>query len=298
MDLNKIASFVRVVDSGSFTAAARLLVQPKSSVSRAVAALERDLGVRLLQRTTRKLHLTDAGRAYYDLCSRALAGLEEAGAAAQQLQDEPSGLIRVTSVGDIGAFLLAPIAKRFLQKHAQIRLDVILTPRHVDLVQEGVDLALRAGRLADSSLIARPLGALRDGIFAAPAYLKRHGRPRSIADLARHACLTFRARGAEQVWELIGPAGVERVAVSGVLNADSFEYLHEAIAQGTGLGMLPLFTCRASDPHARLQRVLPHYASAGSPLHLVYPSARFVPKRVALLRDALLAEIPPMLGDI
>jgi DNA-binding transcriptional LysR family regulator len=296
MDLNRIETFVRVVEAGSFSAAAMRLGQPKSSVSRAISALEQALGVRLLQRTTRKLHLTEAGSAYYDLASRAMTGLDEARAAAQQLQDEPAGLVRVTAAVDIGTWLLAPVLHRFMQRYPAVRVDVMLTPRQVDLVQEGVDLALRAGKLADTALVARGLGALRAGVFAAPAYLAGAGTPKKLADLARYNCLSFRSRSDSETWELIGPAGLERVTVSGSLNADSFEYLRAAVALGNGLGLLPLFTCTGRTDED-LVRVLPSHATAGTPLHLVYPSARFVPKRVALLRDALLAEIPPMLSS-
>lgn len=294
MDLNKVASFVQVVDSGSFTAAGRLRGQPKSSISRAVSSLETDLGVRLLQRTTRKLHLTEAGRLFYDRAARALAGLDEASAAAQQLQDTASGTVRITTVHDIGTWLLAPAIAKFRERFAHIQLDVIITPRHVDLVHENVDLALRAGALQDSSLIARPLGRLSAGIFAAPSYLRRYGVPQSLRDLQQHECLRFRSREDYADWRLSGPDGEQTLRVRGAINADGYEFLRSAVTLGLGCGLMPLFAC-PQIPHAQWQRVLPQYRAVGAPLHLVYPSARFVPKRVAVLRDCLLEEIPPLL---
>ncbi|HKY91569.1 MAG TPA: LysR family transcriptional regulator, partial [Nevskiaceae bacterium] len=165
MDLNNIRLFVRVVETGSFTAAANQLGLPKSSVSRGVAMLESSLGVRLLQRTTRRLSLTEAGRAFHDSAAGALAQLDEAQAAASQEQEEVAGVVRITASVDIGVWLLAPIVKGFLADHPRARVDVMLTARVVDLVQEGFDLALRAGRLLDSRLVARPLGVLRAGLY-------------------------------------------------------------------------------------------------------------------------------------
>ena len=150
IDLNRIRLFVRVAEAGSFTAAARLSALPKSSVSRAVAALERDLAVQLIQRTTRRLLLTEAGRAYYESVSRALSGIDEAAAAVSELQDAPRGPVRITAPADLGQWLLAPILVRFARRYPEVHLEVSLTQRLVDLVHEGFDLALRVGRLADS----------------------------------------------------------------------------------------------------------------------------------------------------
>src|SRR5258706_15126102 len=207
MDLNRIRLFVRVAEAGSFTAAARIVGLPKSSVSRGVAALERDLGVRLIQRTTRRLHLTEAGRAYYESVSRALSGVEEAAAAVSELQDAPSGPVRLTAPLDLGLWLLAPSVARFAERYREVRLDVALTQRVVDLVREGVDLALRAGKLADTGLVARPLGLVRAGLFASRRYLKRKGRPHSVRELAEHDCVLFRANGGRAGRDLVGPAG-------------------------------------------------------------------------------------------
>jgi len=297
MDLNRAELFVRVVEAGSFTAAARQLELPKSSVSRGVAALEQDLGVRLLQRTTRRLSLTDAGRVYFETASQAISGLREAESALSRLQEEPRGTLRVTASLDIGVMLLAPVVAQFVSRYPAVRVDTMLTPRNVDLVQEGVDLALRAGRLADNTLVARPVGLLRAGLFAAPEYLKRHGRPQSVAELRDHRCLTFRAGGGVTQWELIGPAGTERVEVTGAINADGFEFLYEMVARGLGIGLLPLYLCPRLSGRAGLARILPEYATTGAPLHVVYPSARFLPKRVTLLRDMLLEALPPLLAD-
>ncbi len=285
MDLNKISVFSKVVEAGSFTAAAQHLGLPKSSVSRAVKQLEEELGVRLLHRTTRQLRLTDAGRLYHDRASRAIAGLEDARAAVSASEREPHGTVRLTAPADLAARLLAPIVTRFVREHPAIHVDLVLTNRYVDLVQEGIDLALRAGRLQDSSLIVRPLGLASGGLFASPAYLRRRGTPKRPADLAKHDCILFRPQSGDHTrWALVGPKGPVAVEVSGPLSVDDFSFVFHAVTEGAGIGVLPSGGCARI---ARLERVLPDHSMRGVPLQLVYPSARFLPHRVVLLRDAI-----------
>jgi DNA-binding transcriptional LysR family regulator len=295
IDLNRIRLFVGVVEAGSFTAAAAAAGLPKSSISRGVAALERDLGVRLIQRTTRRVQVTEAGRTYYDSVSRALSGIDEATEAVADLTDVPRGTVRLTAPADTGGRLLAPSLTRFARRYPDVQLEVSLTQRVVDLVHEGFDLAVRIGKLSDSRLMARPLGPVRAGVFASPQYLKRRGRPRSVAELARHECLLFRSSGGRAVWELIGPAGPEKVEVHGAINADDHHMISEAAAGSHGLALLPIFASCGRRAGPELTRVLPHHATVAVPLHLVYPSARLLPKRVALLRDQLLEDLPPLL---
>src|SRR3989442_14807870 len=169
IDLNRVRLFVRVAEAGSFTAAARLSGLPTSSVSRAVAALERELAVRLIQRTTRRLQLTEAGRVYYESVSRALSGMDEAAAAVSELQDAPHGRVRITAAADLGHWLLAPSLVRFATRYPEVQIEVSPTQRIVDLVHEGFDLALRVGKLADNRLVARALGPVRAGYLRGAA---------------------------------------------------------------------------------------------------------------------------------
>jgi DNA-binding transcriptional LysR family regulator len=286
-DLNHVSVFVRVVEGGSFTAAARALGLPKSSVSRSVSRLEAELGVRLLQRTTRSVHLTDAGHAYYDTVSRALVGLQEAQAAISDMQATPTGVVRVTSASDIGVNVLAALVARFVQKHPSIHVEMVLTGRFLNLVEEGVDLAVRAGKLDDSSLVARRVGSLEARLFAAPGYLRRHAVPKSVKELASHDAILFRARRGRAVWQLSGPKGVEKVDVTGRVSADDFAFVRQMMLAGAGIGLVPWTTCAQDVERGRLVRVLPEYAAPGGALHVVYPSARYMPQRVALLRDFL-----------
>jgi DNA-binding transcriptional LysR family regulator len=289
MDLNRAAIFVRVVEEGGFTAAARALRLPKSSVSRAVSLLEEELGARLLQRSTRKIRLTEAGTTFYQRASRGIAGVEEAAAAVGDLQGSLRGPIRITAPADAGVWLLAPLVSRFAEMHPAVHLDVVLTGRVVDLVAEGFDFALRAGALRDSSLVARKLGRIETALYAAPAYLARRGTPARVADLASHDCVLFRADRGRATWHLSGPAGDERVEVSGPVGVDDFSFLQRIVVAGTGVGLLPSFLCRGAVDDRSLVRLLPGYAVRTGAFHLLYSSARYLPHRAAAFRDFLIA---------
>jgi DNA-binding transcriptional LysR family regulator len=291
VDLNHIAMFVRVVEDESFSAAAKALGLPKSSVSRSVARLEEDLGVRLLHRTTRKLSLTEAGRAFFDRVRDPMVGLGEAMNEAEDMGVEPRGAVRLTAPVDLGALLLPDVIARFAQRYPQIRVELSLTARVVDLVEEGFDLAVRAARLPDSTLVARKLGDSPLGVFASPTYLRRRGRPRAVADLAAHDCILFRARGGKSTWSLLGPDGVEPVDVRGSVSADDMTFVLRAVASCMGLGLLPLFfqsTCAERD---KIVRVLPDHAIDSGSIYVVTPTARHEPARVALFREFLVTSL-------
>src|SRR5262245_60981856 len=200
VDLRRVAAFVRVVEAGSFSAAAVALRLPTSSVSRAVAGLEDELGVRLLHRTTRKLTLTDAGQAYFARMQAVLAEANEATQEALTSASDPRGQVRVTAPVDLGVLFLPPIIAELAARHPRLTIEMSLTSRRVDLVEEGFDLAIRAAVLEDSSLVARKLGMTDLGVFAAPAYVDRRGRPRTVADLAAHDCVVYRTRGGAMPW--------------------------------------------------------------------------------------------------
>jgi DNA-binding transcriptional LysR family regulator len=286
---------VRVVEAGSFTAAAAALGVRKSSVSRSVAGLEGALGIRLLQRTTRKLSLTDAGRAYYDRTRDALLGLEEAQQAVSSLGAEPRGVVRVTAPVDL-ARDLATVTAAFLRANPGVRVETVLTARFVDLVKEGFDLAVRAGPLADSSLHARKLGDAELGLFASPAYLDTVGRPRRLADLARHECVLYRAGSAAARWRLSGPRGEEEVSVHGRVDTDELAFVRGMVLAGFGVALLPVGFVAPFAEAGEMERVLPRYALRSSSVHVVWPSRRFEPAAVRLFREALAEGMPRTLG--
>lgn len=289
VDLNRVGIFVRVVEDGGFTAAARSLGLPKSSVSRAVALLERELDVRLLMRSTRAVTLTEAGEAFYARASRGIAAIAEGAELVVDLDASLTGRIRVTAPVDAGSWLLAPIVAEFTLAHPGVHIDVVLTSRIVDLVEERFDLALRAGRLRDQSLIARKLANVEFGLYGAPRYLETHGAPESPADLAQHRFVTFRdPRPRVRLVCQNGDTPIE-AELSGSIVADDLSFMFHATIAGAGLALLPSFMA-ASQPES-VTRVLADWCVPGDEFQLVYPSARYVPRRVAAFRDAVLERL-------
>jgi DNA-binding transcriptional LysR family regulator len=291
MDLNRVSLFTQVVEAGSFTRAAAQLGVTTSSVSRALQRLEEDLGVRLLQRTTRRLHLTAVGRAYFDQVRGALALLREAGATASEMSEEPQGAVRVTVPPSLASPLIQMLAT-FHQQYPKIRVELSVAQRLIDVVEEGFDLAVRVGPLRDSSLVARRVGTLRSGLFASREYVRRRGQPDKLADLVKHECVLFRGRGGKATWHLRDGDRVRSVEVTGVFDVDEIPSAHQAVRAGLGIGFMSFF----ASAHGRgLVRILPRYVSSDIPVSLVSPSKRLEPARVVLLRDFLavhLAALP------
>jgi len=288
-DLNAALLFVRVVEAGSLRAASRLTGVPKSTLSRKLAELEERLGARLLQRTTRRIGLTELGRSYHAQASVAVAQLLEAERSISQAQSEPSGTLRLTASTSVGTLLLPELLLAFLKAHPQVRLHVELTDRVVDLVQEGFDLAIRAGPLADSSLVAQRLADLDMHVHASPAYLAAHGRPRTLDDLAKHELLVFSSVG--DSWRFVNGRRAVTIPVSGRLVVNSLSLLRDAAIAGLGLARLPSVIAEPAVHDGRLVRLLEDYAPRPAPLHAVYPSARYVAPAVrallGLLRERL-----------
>jgi len=292
MDLNRAATFLRVVESGGFTAAATSLGLPTSSVSRSVSKLEQDLGVVLLERTTRRVALTDVGRAYFERVREALAGLDEATAVALDAAREPQGLVRIACPADF-APALAPVVVRFIQTYPRIRVELSSSTRAAELVGEHADLGIAIGKLPDSSLVSRRIGEAVHGLYAAPSYLAAHGRPRTLAELSRHAAILVR-NGVSR-WELTGPSGVETVAVRGIVAADHLGFVIDATLAGLGIALLPEFGTSVHLASGALVQVLPRFRTTIR-LQLVTPAARHLPHRVALLRDFLAANLSGACG--
>jgi DNA-binding transcriptional LysR family regulator len=274
VDLNDIVMFARVVEAGSFTAAARLLGMPKTTVSRRVAALEREVGVRLLQRTTRSLNLTDAGRLYYERSSLALRALDEANLQLSEARTEPSGTIRISSPVGFGGHFLTGMVFDFLALHPKTKVELRLTDDKFNLVESGIDLAFRTGILQDSTLIARKLGATHRVLCASPGYLARRGVPAVPADLVRHHCVIAGASTANASWVLDGPHGQETVTVSGRFAANEMQAVIAAAIAGYGIAQLPHGIVEAPITDGRLRRVLEGYTTPAGGLYVVYPSSR------------------------
>jgi DNA-binding transcriptional LysR family regulator len=286
-DLNGALVLVRVVQAGSFRAAAERLGMPKTTVSRKVSELEAQLKVQLLQRTTRKLSLTDAGMAFVEEAEAAIARLEAAQEAVTELQREPRGRLRITTAVSIGELFLAPLLTQFLEAFPTVEVVLLLSDRLVDLVEERFDLAIRAGHLGDSSLIARRIGSACDRVVASPDYLARHGTPKRPSDLASHACLRFSRSGAEprSNWSFGAGTRNSDVTVSGRLVSDDWVVLRTAAEQGLGIARLPGLLAHGALQSGRLVPLLEDQAPPPTPVQLVLPSGTRLPARTRAFID-------------
>ncbi|MBX5100374.1 LysR family transcriptional regulator [Rhizobium lentis] len=274
LDLNDIVVFARVVEAGSFTAAARLLAMPKTTVSRRIAALEREVGVRLLQRTTRSLRLTDAGRLYYEESSQALQALEQANLRLAEVRAVPAGTIRISAPVGFGDHFLAAAIFEFLAAYPKTKVELCLTDDRLNLIENGIDLAFRTGILEDSTLIARKLGSTQRILCASPDYLARRGAPDRPADLVRHDCVIAGPSAANAHWMLEGADGQETVAISGRFAANEMRAVMAAAIAGYGIAQLPHRVAAACIADGRLCRVLDSYTTPAGGLHVVYPSSQ------------------------
>jgi len=290
LDLNELRVFVRVVDRGSFAAAARELGIPTSTVSRAVARLEARTGTRLLHRTPRSVRATTEGRAVYAGVNEAVGMLERATHGLEPATRTPKGILRVTAPTEIGGAFLADVAVAFSERYPLVQIDLALTNRAVSLIDEGFDVAVRAAaRLGDSSLVAKKLGDLEHALFASPRYLERHGAPSSPAELGDHRCIVFRAKDLVKTWKLHDDEHAVEVLVRGRMGADDFSYLRAAALAGGGIALMPRLVCAKDEKAGRLVRVLPRFEAKGAGLYLMYPSAAHVPARVTAFRNFVAA---------
>ena len=287
--------FVRVVEAGGLSAAGRALGLAPSSVSRRVAELEGLLGVRLLQRTTRKLSLTEAGETYYERSRDIVQAVEEANLAVTEKRAGPSGTIRMTAPSSVSRQHIAPAVAAFLEQYPAVRVVMSVTDRLVDIVGEGLDVALRVGRLEDSSLVARKVGEARRLICASPAYLQRAGRPAHPSDLGDHACLTFRSHPGSNNWRFVKGDEVTDVRASGPFFADDGEALVAAACAGMGFVLVPEWLVGAETSAGRLIEVLSDHSAdpATAPLYAVFSPGPYVAPKVRALVDFLAGRFSP-----
>jgi DNA-binding transcriptional LysR family regulator len=290
--LEQLSAFVEVARRQSFAQAARQLDRHVSAVSRAVAGLENRLGVRLLQRTTRRVTLSDAGRDYFRRCEMLLAELEGADAAVRELTASVRGVLRVSAATGAGQSLIAPLVPEFLAAYPAIALDLQLSNRYVDLIEEGYDLALRVGSLAtDSRLVVRKLAPTRRVLLASPDYLERHGSPRAPRQLREHACLMLDIGARPQRWELQRARTRVSIDVAGPLHSNNSFVLLSACRQAAGIGLLPASVAGADVRAGALRHVLPGWASVEQGIYAVFPSARFIPAKVRAFVDFISARL-------
>jgi DNA-binding transcriptional LysR family regulator len=287
--LSDIAVFIQVVDSGSFTATADRLGLSKSVVSKYVTRLEDRLGARLLNRTTRRLSLTEVGRAFYERSRKGLQEIEEAEAEVSRLQSAPRGVLRLNSPMSFGIQHIAPALAEFMALYTDLSVEMSLDDRRVNLVEEGFDLAIRIGELPDSSLVARRLGPCRHVVCGAPGYFKRHGVPRSLDELRRHNAIAYQYQDSPREWRFISPHGNPvSVPVSGSLQMNNSLALREALLQEAGIMLTPTFIVGADLQAGRLQAILQEYKALEVSIYAVYPQRRHLSPKVRAFIDFLL----------
>ena len=270
--LRAMQVFVQIVEAGSLTGAAAVLGMSGPAVVRSLAALERAIGVRLLQRTTRRSSLSDEGREYYERCKRVLAAVDEADTSMSARRSEPHGRLRITAPATYGRMHVAPIVNAFIAKYPAVEVDLLLLDRVVDLIEEGLDAAVRIGELPDSTLVARALGETRRVVCAAPAYLRRAGIPKTPAELQAHRCIVFSGLAAANEWSF--GAKRQRVAVRPVLRTNQVDAALDACIRGLGCGQFLSYQVDAALREGRLKRLLKEYEPPPLPIHIVYPHAR------------------------
>jgi DNA-binding transcriptional LysR family regulator len=285
--LVSLRAFAKVVEHGSFSDAARALRLSRSAVSKYVIDLERELGVQLLNRTTRSASPTENGRAYYERAVAILADLEEADLAVARLQAEPRGLLRINAPMSFGTLQLGPALAAFMEKFPELQIQLTLSDEQVDAVQEGFDITLRIAELAASSLIARRLLGVPRAFCAAPAYIARRGAPTHPRDLKEHDCLTYGFLATGNQWKLIGPDGEHWVSVPWRLCANNAEVLEQAARDGRGIALLPRFIAGAALDAGDLVPVLENYRAPDIALYAIYPPTRHLSSKVRLFIDFL-----------
>ncbi|MGL6153476.1 MAG: LysR family transcriptional regulator [Aeromonas sobria] len=285
VDLELMGLFATVVEQGSFTRAAELLGMPKSSVSQKISRLEAQLGVRLLQRTTRKLSLTPQGELYVEHCQGLLALARSANLAMARLRSAPAGRVRITAPEATGTLLLGKILAEFRALYPEVVLELTLSDEQEDLVGEGYDLALRAAPLKDSSLICRRIGQVARHLVAAPAYLAAHGMPQQLSELGRYACLVHSAM---PVWPL--QEGGWRP--QGACVSNSLLALREMALHDGGIALLPHHVCAGDLAAGRLQKVLPDQPIPANPFYLIYPSREHLAPALRTLMDFVAERLP------
>jgi DNA-binding transcriptional LysR family regulator len=285
--LHAMRVFVAVADSGHFAQASERLGMSRTMASKLVMDLEAHLGQRLLHRTTRKVSLTELGAAYLERCRDILAALEEAEREITAQASEPVGRLRVTAPMSFGASHVAPQIAVYTARHPRVSVDLVLNDRLVDLVEEGYDLAIRIGRLADSSLVAKRIGVTRLIVCASPAYLAAHGRPKTPADLAQHECLLYSYATAGAVWTFSGVSGEESVRVGGRVACNNGDAICAMAIAGLGVVTQPDFIVARHLQSGALEQVLAAYTDRVTGIYAIHPSHRHVPLKLRRFIDQL-----------
>ncbi|MGF1736429.1 LysR family transcriptional regulator [Photobacterium satsumensis] len=283
--LSAMRTFVRVIQTGSFSAAAREQSSSQATVSKKVAALETKLGVKLITRTSRDLSLTQAGAEYYEYCTVLLSEMDEVEAKVRSQVTSPKGILRVAAPAPLGRLLLAPLIVEFIREYPDIQIDMSLEERHVDLVSEGIDIAIRARKLEDSSLVARPLFENPQLLVASPEYITLYGKPKTPVELKQHHCIVYTLKRTLNNWHFSHGGDDVSIPVSGPFRSNSGETNLEIALGGLGITQLPIWMVEEHLKEGRLVQVLNEYQSDKIPINAIYPQNRYTPLKVRCFID-------------
>ena len=283
--LSAMTTFVRIVEKGSLTAAAATLETSLPSVVRMLAALERELGVSLLNRTTRRIHLTDEGAHYLERCRAILSAVEESEAAFTSAKAEPQGRLAVTASVLFGRRYIAPIVNDFLRRYPKVTAELLFVDRVVNIIEEGIDVAARIGHLRDSSLVAVSVGKVRRVICASPEYLRRRGSPRVPQDIRQHACIRHTGLAPRSDWHFRAGRRAVTVPLTAVISCNDIDSSLEACLSGHGLGLFLSYQTAPYRNEKRLRYVLEEFETEPQPVHIVYPQSRLVTGKVRTFVD-------------
>ncbi|WP_418103397.1 LysR family transcriptional regulator [Vibrio harveyi] len=290
--LSAMRAFVRVAQTGSFSATGREMNTSQTTISKKVAALEKKIGVKLLARSSRDHALTPAGAKYYQTCVDILGELDEAEAEARSEVASPQGTIRISAPVAFGRILLAPIMAEFFQRYPDIKVDLQLSDQHTDLISDGIDVAIRAKQLEDSTLIARHLFDNPMLVLAAPSYLQQHGAPKTLEDLKQHNCLVYSRMKDINVWSFTKQNQKHAVAVNGNFQSDNGDVLLEVALTGMGIVTLPIWMVEHHLKEGRLTQLMNDYTGQNLPFNAVYLQSRYTPLKVRCLIDFLKEKLP------
>ena len=290
--MSSMAVFRRVVEAKNFSAVARETNMSQSTVSKHIAALEERLGTKLLNRSTRSLKLTEAGKEYYHHCIRILNDFQEAEASIGKGKIKPTGTLRISTSAAFGRTCMLPYLNEFFSTYPEINVDLLFDDDYIDLVKQGIDLAIRIGPLADSTLIARKIGSSQRVVVASTDYLVKHGRPKKPADLVKHNCLLYSLQKAPDLWYFnSAQEGDESVRVSGRLKASSPDAICDATMEGLGISVLCEWYARKYIKEGRLKVILQDYHPTAYDINAVYPERKFVPQKVKRMIEFLAEKV-------
>lgn len=284
-DLRRMVIFFHVVDTQSFSGAARQLGIARSAVSRHITLLEKSIGVRLLNRTTRRLSLTEVGETYYQSCARIVAEAETATRRISQLQDEPQGTLKVAAPISLGNQFITPLVREFMQRHTALSVELLLDDQIIDMVKEGIDISIRVGWLHDSNLVARKLGDWPRFLCASPDYIERHGRPESPAQLVDHEWIIFTTLPTPYHWTFTKNKRQKRIQVKGRLKTNNADAIRSSLLAGAGITAQASFLVRDDIKAGRLEHLLPDYDCGSVGMYAVYQDRRYQQAKVRLFID-------------